>query len=346
MNEIVKQEKNELQKVAADIVKIDMNENIAFQVNQVIGNLLQCAQIDRNLQKIINPDMDYIVKIPNYIKEGLRTGKYDLLKKRETGELLASVMQTKDGKKSILANLTLAEGAVVDDKYLQNMSDGMFNMVLQQQYQQISYQLMEILEVVKRIEKNQLYEKTGAIKGAMHLLEDASKKKPEDRAIDIGNARQTLYTTICTIQDILQERVNGFEPVPGSKLMIRAKIFLGFRDYLEVKENEYNNIKTYFDYYILGIRLLAYADYLEGRDEKIAEEFSKCAMYLSGLDLSGIQSLENLYKEGRLSQEWFNRPQEYVDDVGQKFISICHREYDEIELKLSGKELLEVLPND
>lgn len=346
MNEIVKQEKNELQKVATDILKIKMDENNSHQANQLIGNLIQCAQIDRGLQQIINPDMDYIVKIPNYIKEGLRTGKYVLLKKRETGEYLASVMQTKDGKKSILANLTLTERTVVDEKYIQNMSDGMFNMVLQQQYQQISYQLTEVLEVINRIEKNQLYEKTGAIKGAMRLLEDASRKRPEERAIDIGNARQTLYTTICTIQDILQERVEGFEPVPESKFMIHVKFYSGLKDYQEMKENEYNNIKTFLDYYVLGIRLLAYADYLEGHDEKIPEEFSKCATYLTGLDLSGIKSLENFYTRGRLSLEWFNRPQEYVDDIGKNFIKICHRDYDGIEIKLSGKELLEVLPND
>ena len=343
MDEIVKQEKTERKE---QITKINADSNNSVAVNRLLTGFLQCVNIGENFVKAINPDTDYFVKIPNYIKEGLRTGKYNLLQKKETGELLASVMESKNGKKSFFANLTLEEGAVVNEKYIQNMSDGMFNLMMQQQLQQISMQLSEIEEIVKRLERSQKHDRVGLIKGAIMQLQNAEKNSLDNRALDISNARQSLYTAINAIGEEIKDRISTFEAVPHSKVQVYGKIILSFRDYVPKKETEYNEIKSYLDYYFLAYQALAYAALLEDRKDKVADEYEECRSFIEGLDLSKIQSLENLYIEKRLSREWFNRPKEYVEEQENKFLAYTELTFDAIEINIKGKDLLEVLSDD
>lgn len=333
-------------------IRISVDRNAGPYTLHLLSEFVKAADSAREIASQICPDKEYVINIPNYIRDGLTSEKYSFMQKSETGEFLATIMETNpEGKKKILTNLTLREDipAEVMPQHLRSLSEGLSNMALMQQYQQISRKLDMIQKRIDQIQNYQKFECFGKIIGARKMLWNASQDYGLDRTIAIGNAILSLNEAIGMLELVLKDKVDNFQSIPATEFGIWIKMLsLMSGDYSDDRDNDYNEIKEYILAYTCAHSLLACAYRLEDRPDKIKKVMNDCTGFLEDLADSNIRSIQNLYRRSldSFSEEWFRQPDTFVERHFNPCLVLEHCSFEKIEVSLTGKQLIEVLKND
>lgn len=345
-NEIVSSE-SETEELTASFVQVDLTALDKAKASGIIGEVVQSAQVVRNMAAVASPESIYVLNIPKDIKRGLDSGEYWFTKKVDTGEMLTSVSQEKNGRKQFFKNLTADERSLVDESALQNLSDGIYNIAIQQQMAAIAEELESVHEAVNRIENGQKDDRFGEIAGAEYNLRLALSASNRDRQISLTTAAiQTLSIGAGKIEKTLSRKVGDFEPIPKKELSIYWEMIKSPRSYKNKKDQEFNEVQDYFDFYEKTQQLLAVASLMIDEPDAMLEVFKSFEEYLGTLDLKNLKSISNLYPELDLSEEWFEKPQLYAANIKERYLEFADKQYDYISFEVSGAQLLEAVNDD
>lgn len=354
MREIILKKKNEIissesdaEELTASFVQVDLTVLDKAKANGIIGEIVQSAQVVRNMAAVVSPESVYVLNIPKDIKKGLDSGEYWFTKKVDTGEMLTSVSREKDGRKQFFKNLTADERSLVDESALQNLSDGIYNIAIQQQMAAIAEELENIHEAVGRIESGQKDDRFGEITGAEYNLRLALSASDRDRQISLTTAAiQTLSIGAGKIEKTLSRKVGDFEPIPEKDRSIYWKMIKSPQNYKDKKDREFDEVQDYFDFYEKAQQLLAVASLMIDEPEAMLEVFKSFEEYLGSLDLTNLKTIRNLYPELDLSEEWFERPRLHVASIKELYLEFADKQYDYISFEVSGAQLLEAVNDD
>ncbi|HEY5583087.1 MAG TPA: hypothetical protein VIK78_01180 [Ruminiclostridium sp.] len=352
MDELIIKKQDEISEAAGSerqikFVKLDLTETDKARVNSVLSEFVQCIQLGKNLKDTLVVEEKYILDIPKYIQKGLKSGKYWLNKKVDSGKMLASVSHKVGNRKEFLQNLTVKKERFTNDNALSGASDGMYRMVMQQQIVAMAMELQEVHNIVKKIEVGQTDDRFAEIDGAKLQLELASKAlKRENQIAYINGAMPLLTAGSEKIKKALMRKINEFEEIPASKLQIYKKMFFSPGNYKNKKDNEVDNINEYFCFFAMSQKLMACASLMLYEPEAMLEIFRHQEEFLDSMDAKKIRTICNLHPELDFSEEWYSDPSRFIEVIKNQYIEYANKKYDYISLEVTGNQLLEALGYD
>lgn len=347
MDELIFKEKDEISEATGSerqtkFVKLDLTEIDKARVNSVLSEILHSIQIGKNLKDILVVEEKYTLDIPKYIQKGLKSGKYWLTQKADSGKMLASVSHKVGNRKEFLQNLTVKRESLPKENALRGASDGLYRMVMQQKIAAMTMELQEVHNDVKRIEAGQTDDRFAEIDGAKLLLELASKSvKRENQIAYINGAMPLLTAGSEKIKKALVRKINEFEEIPASKLQIYKKMLFCTGNYKNKKDNEVDNINEYFCFFAMAQKLMACASLMLDEPEAMLEIFRHQKEFLDSMDVNKIRTICYLHPELDFSEEWYSDPHRFIEAMKNQYI-----EYDYISLEVNGNQLLEALGHD
>lgn len=344
-DEIVKQQ--EMESTPLKYIEVRLTDVDPDKAKNILAQALQHAEIAKDAIKALSKDNMYVLDIPNKIKKGLETGEFAFMQKKETGEKLAAIYEVVDGKKSLFANMTAKEVQIVNEKAVSDLSHGVQQLVLQRQMTVVLNKIEDVHKIVAQIEQGQKDDRFADIMAGYDQLRLAlctSDEEKQNRMID--NAIQTISSGLNKIKYALKRRLSDFKAVPNSNIGIYWKMLTSCKQYIEKKENEYDDIGEYFEYYETALKLLAYACIMQDEPKRVEEILRLHGEFIGSLDVSKLKTISKLHPEKSFDAEWYMNPQGYIDETRQEYIDIIEGNYDYMSIEATGAEMLEVLKNE
>ncbi len=321
-------------------VVIDTEKIPTDEVNKILRILGQAGNIGIKIKETINQDSDYILKIPQNIKEGLDKGIFWFNEKKDGGGILPDVWGlSEEGKKRVKERLTVEKRG----KDYSSLSDSLQNYATQQQIAQMAEDLKSVLEIVERIDAGMTANLFAEIEGACDSIEDAkTMEDPENRREILLQAASDLARGARKLEHQIKLRLERFDKIPEKKYQIIGKMVFGV-NYVKSVNKKADEIDNFFDYYERSMLLLAYAYLMLGEEKSMQRTFKRFSTTIHSLDLENYQSIQNLHPNLYLEDKWFKRQFDYGETMPEKVRKLDVRESDYLTLRISGSVLQEVL---
>lgn len=96
MDELIIKKKDETSEATCSecqikFIKLDLTEIDKARANSVLSEIVQSIQMGKDLKDTLVLEEKYVLEIPKYIQKGLKSGKYWLTQKADSGKMLASL---------------------------------------------------------------------------------------------------------------------------------------------------------------------------------------------------------------------------------------------------------------
>ena len=216
----------------------------------------------------------------------------------------------------------LSSSAASDLATLTALNDSLQHLAVQQQMAAFASELEEQHQAIRRIESGQKEDRFGEVIGARELLYMASRaEQEEDRVSFTRDAVRQLTLATGKLQAAIQARVQAFDAVPRNPLLMVWRMVSSPEDYAERKDREYNELKDYVDFLRTANSLKAAAYTMIGEPKLADEVFSLQSSFFGSLDLTAVQSIQNMYKETDLSGEWSFSPERALERDRKRLLS-------------------------
>ena len=355
MNEIIKiNQKNELSKNdnnnelalnRGETFEIDITKSDSFECAKIVGEVLSTTNSFSALKDVINPETNYIIDMPVEIRKGLESGKYWLTKKKK-GTLMAQVKHMVNGKTEILTNLDIKEDKIPSSQSLTNMTNIAYQQAMQQQLSNMQEKLGEIQVIVDEIEKGQKDDRIGEILGGkINLKTTLAMKNETNRNQQLNNIANNLFTSTGKMQKIIKRKIETYKKVPNTDLGIYLhQIFIS--NYKTKKDREFKDICELVKHYIELQNLLVYIYKVLNEDEAIEEIYKINSDFVENIDFNNLKTINNLYPEKEEFIEWYENPKLFLEDKKQEFITATNIENKNLAVKITGKQIMEVINNE
>lgn len=344
-NELIEKDNNKLDLNNADAFELDMTDDDSFECAKIVGEVLSATNSVSALTNVINPETNYIIDMPVEIRKGLESGKYWLTKKKK-GTLMAQVKHVVNGKTEILTNLDVKEDKMPSSQSLTNMTNVAYQQAMQQQLNQIQEKLGEIQVKVDEIEKSQKDDRIGEILGGKINLKAALAMEDEaNRNQQLNNIAHDLFISTGKMQKIIKRKIETYKKVPATDFGIYLhQVFIS--NYKSKKDKEFEDICELVNYYIESQNLLVYV-YKVLKEDKAIEEIYKTNMdFVKSIDFNNLKTINNLYPEKEEFIDWYENPELFLEDKKQKFIAATDIENKNLAVKMTGKQIMEVINNE
>ncbi len=339
--------------IKQEVVKIDssyeqLDENLSrmvldkyhVDVNNFLVQLFNTIEIERNVQKIINPTDDYIVKFtPELLK---RMEKHDVrfLRDRLTGELLPDLYDYTD--KGIGGKIRLEVKKNLSAQDIVNLNNAINNLIEQQRYENLVKEIHKLNIVIKRIERGQDFDRFAKVNaGRKHLL-DALKYNgtEEEKKNFVRDALAMLRQGKELIEITLLNKLNELDEVPKGKVRCLWKCF-SQPEYFDEQTKKYNDIQEYFEYYYKSIQSMAYAYTYLRQPQLIEGLLEDCRKVFEHKNLCYLSSIEYLYPDKNYDGMWYKNPKQHE----QKLLEVYKERDTDLYITIKGYEILEVFGN-
>lgn len=342
------EEKKEMVKVETFYERLDDEIDRAaaserkVKVDAFLGGLFTTLEVGRNLKKIINPDLDYVVKFSPELIKKMEEHDIQFLKDKLTGELLPDLYDYT--AKGIGGKVRLEIKGIPTGQDIANLSNALNNFVQQQRYEALVEEIQQLHIAAKRIERGQDNDRFAKVEaGRKHLIDAINYQgTEEERKKLIFDALAMLREGRELIEKTLLDKLNKLETVPEGKIKRLWKCF-SQPDYFGRQTYRYDDIQEYFQYYIKSIKPMAYVyTYLDQPVliESLLEDSRKVFEHPK---IKFLSTVEYLLPEEDFTGRWYKNPMQYE----QKLIS-SYRFGDENEdllISVNGSEILEVCAN-
>ena len=215
-----------------------------------------------------------------------------------------------------------SSSAASDLATLTALNDRLQHLAVQQQMAAFASELEEQHQAIRRIESGQKEDRFGEVIGARELLYMASRaEQEEDRVSFTRDAVRQLTLATGKLQAAIQARVQAFDAVPRNPLLMVWRMVSSPEDYAERKDREYNELKDYVDFLRTANSLKAAAYTMIGEPKLADEVFALQSSFFGSLDLTAVQSIQNMYKETDLSGEWSFSPERTLERDRKRLLS-------------------------
>ena len=312
-------------------------------VEDALNRILQYVNIADLISKV-KTGVEYIVQVPAEFQLGYDAGDYFMMEGKTSGKMWPTLMKIADsGKQEIVTPLPIKPHIAVQGNPIQELSVGCHNIYMQKQMQQLSATIQETLTVVKRIEKGQQTDRIGLMEsGKMQILLAISRRGQEGWERELADGRQSLSDARGQFLAAFRERVKEFEPISKYGIVRLAREFASTGSgYGDKKDDEYNELSTYFNLLLESTHLLAASYAVVGDSETAEHVYAMTLSDLKELDYSGVNTIKYLHKKSNFESFGESVP-EYIETECKECIETA-AEYDVIEIEVTGEKLLEVL---
>lgn len=313
-----------------------------FDIHSVLTHLTQYADMS-SVVASIKKGSRYVVQIPVEYRDDLKSGKKYMLKKKETGEMLATIMEKDSGGKSVFCkNCPIKEEAFYQGNPFRDFANGFVSMQIQRQIEALALQLEETYNAVLRIEAGQKADRIGQLNagrdGIIHALR---MKDDEGRKLAIISARRSLLEAQGKIAETLRQRIFEFKPVP-SKGLRRFIEHLKHSDCLDRCDDEYNAIQDYFDLYMQATELVAESYAICRETESVVSTWDACRQFIMSLDFSNVKTILYAHRTKTEDDLFYAGILPYIAE-NKKLCLESAKQCDYLEITFSGEEMLEGL---
>lgn len=325
------------------------NEKSYFEVNNVEKNIEALGLIDNFLQLMstkeivsnIEKSSEYVVQIPRKFKESFNSGEVFIAKNKKTGiEWPILMKKTNSGQYRFVADLPIKKREFIKSEVFRDFSINYHNIVIQQQLAEISQSIEETYQTVKFIEQGQQDDRIALIDaGREQVLLAMTLANEKDKKELLRFAVRDLTLGKEQIGKSLSRRLEEFTPIPNSELKIFLNVLKDV-EYLNKKDKEIEDIQECYSLYIEATKMLAAI--FEYFDEKTAvrQVFDQSLKFIRDISFEKLKSIEYSHKNVNFSDWFFNYPEKYIEIEKALFLEES-KNYDFIQIELSGKKLLE-----
>lgn len=313
-----------------------------FNAYAVIGHLAQYANL-ANIAGAIKKGTQYVVQVPTHLQAALDSGKYTMLHGKESGKTWATIVEKlPNGKNKFIDNCPIVEEAFYHGNPLQDASNSLANLQLQQQMAALAQLVGETYEAILRVESGQKADRIGQlIAGRDGIVHALKMKDPERREQQIVLARQSLLEAQGKIGEVLRQKVASFKGVPRLAAA-RFAMEVVHSGYLDKRDDEYDAIHEYYDLYMQATRLIAESFLICDETESAMSVFDSCKQFISSLDFSKIGTVLYAHRQMPKSDLFYHQ----AEKATEKERTLCleaAKPYDVIEITLDGADIMEVL---
>lgn len=313
--------------------------------NGIIAKLSQYVDLAQAVSHI-EKTKEYIVKIPLQHQAEFDEGKLFFNENKSKGILWPTLMEKgADGRNHFVGNLPIQEKEFICDNPMRDISNNMYNIALQNQLQDIIVQVEKTYKAVKKIEHGQMDDRKGHLNAGKERIilaltyDDEESKR---QAIELGI--NDLIIAKNQIGETLKRRATEFEPIPDSGIKQRIKVFKDI-DYLNDKDTEIQEIQQYYALYLEATKLISTALLIKGEKAAAKLQFENSERFIQAIPFDSLKTIEYSHRNKDLSDMFFYHPVEYIE-AEQEIILEQAKDYDCLQIEVTGEELLEVIKNE
>lgn len=349
-DELTKSEDVEL--VEGKII-IDKSGNKVLRIIKSMTDVDYMGALDRaaqyvnmaNISRTIEKGVEYVVQIPAKYQKQFEAGEYFINKNKTTGiEWPTLIRRAENGQYRFVADLPIKQQEYINGNPFQNMCNSYHNIVMQQQLAQIADTVAETYKTVKMIEVGQQDDRIALIESGKEQILLAMSIQDEEHKKDLlRSGAHDLLLGKEQIGKALVRRVEAFKALPDSSFSMFFTT-LTRPGYLSKKDDEVETIQECYSMYIEATKMLAATFAYTGETAAVEQTFKKSISFLKGIDFSTVKTIGFSHKDADLSNWFFNHPVEYIEVEKAPYLELA-KEYDYVQIEVSGDDLLEVIKN-
>lgn len=333
---------NEMVEVEITYESIDnaASEKKSKDVNGFLAKLFNVVQIGNDAKKIIDPNLDYSVKIPAKLLKKMGEHDVQFLKDKVTGEILPTLYDYTD--KGYGGQIRLEIRGQVTEHDITNLRNSMNNLIEQARYDNMIEEIQKVHAVAQRIEKGQDNNRFALVNAGRQLLLNAlSIKDDEQKKHDmIMAAIETLLMGCEQVQATLVSKMYELPVVP-EKSLPRAWFVLKNADNRGNAKTKYADVQEYFSYYCRALKSLAYAYTIMGEPQMSENLLISTKNVFEHKNIERLTMMEPLLLEGDYTKMWYKNPEKNELKLIESYKDLDNGN-DRI-ITVSGQQLLEVL---
>ena len=295
----------------------------------------------------IQTGIEYVVQVPAEYKADLASGALEMLHGQESGKTWATIVRKlESGKNEIVANCPIAEEMRVKGNPIQDMAGVYQNLYMQQKLNELSDQIKEVYEAVKRIEQGQTDDRIGILmSGRDDMI--LALKNPDDveRKQEIIEARSKISEAQHRIGQVFKSRIEDFASIHKNPVVHVLREIASIRtNYMTKRDEDFQRLQEYFELYLRATEYLA-SSYLAVNDITRADMvYQQARSFLLSINYERVQTLDYIYPKGSMADAFYHCTEQYIEDEQQ----LCLEEakpYDFIQITVNGDFLKEVVEN-
>ncbi|MCT2346571.1 hypothetical protein M4D71_20675 [Niallia taxi] len=323
----------------SQIIKNDQLKSTQNKVNDIVATFAGLVPATEQLKQIINPEKIYVAQFPKDILEKMKSGEYDLLHTK-SGDILSNIIDKTLPKNNIIHNVRLAELNPDMVNKVQNLSNNVMNMAVQQQLTMVLEELSEVKKLSASIKRGQELDRIGLVYSGKRQLENALEASRESRTILIQNAIQSLENGRTQIEYNLKESLNQIQDIPTSKFKILFKNLFNNAFYGEC-ENTYNDFQESFRAYLDASIYLAIA-YSQINSEKAMLKVFEPTKSLILESSPKMKLLSSIAVSGKIADDlmWYGNTEKIIKFIDNYSQNSLLNSSDFITMEIEGRKLI------
>ena len=281
-------------------------------INGFLEQLFNTVEIGRNAKRVINPDLDYVVKFTPELLRKMEEHDIQFLKDKLTGDLLPDLYDYT--AKGIGGKVRLQIKGSPTGQDLVNLSFATKGLIQQQRYEALVKEIHELHEAAKGDESD----KKALVFQALGMLREGREK----------------------IEKTLLDKMDALEPVPEGSIKRLWKCFHQ-PEYFDEQTGRYNDIQEYFQYYYMSMLPMAYAyTYLKQPHliEGLLEDSKKVFEHKN---IKCLSSVEYLLPGRTFEGMWYSNPKLHEQKLLEAYKAPSIDE--NVCIRVKGREIIEVI---
>ena len=315
---------------------INENGSKVLQINKSEPEVDYMGALDRaaqyvnmaNVANTIEKGVKYLVQVPVKNTKGA------------SAELASLLKLTENGKLKLVDQLPI--NPTEQGNPYQDICNSYHNIVMQQQLGQIAETVSETYETIKMMAVGQHDDRLALIESGKEQILLAMTIQDEEHKKDLlRSGAHDLLLGKEQVGKALARKVESFKALPEGKLSLILNT-LAKPDYLSKKDDEVEAIQDCYSMYVEATKMLATAYAYAGETGAVEQTFKKSVSFLKDIDFSAVKTIRISHKDADFSDWFFNHPAEYVEAEKKPCLEAA-KEYDYVQIEVSGEDLLEVL---
>ncbi len=309
------------------------------EVHSFLRSMCNVLEIGRNAKKVIDPELDYVVKFTPKLLEKMKENDIRFLKDKATGELLPDLYDYTE--KGIGGKVRLVVKGKPTSQDIANLNNAVNNLIEQQRYDNLVEEIRELQVIAKRIERGQDNDRFARVNaGRKHLIDALNYQgTEEDRKRMMFDALSMLREGRELVEKTLVDKLDTIEMVPDGTFR-RLWICFTRPDFFEEQTNKYDDILEYFFYYYNSIKPMAYAFTYLGQPHLASQLLDDCNKVFEHKNIGCLRSIEYLLPNRNYENMWYHETEKISSNLLDAYKTVDKEK--DVYVRISGKDLLEV----
>lgn len=199
--------------------------------------------------------------------------------------------------------------------------------------------MQKTYRAVERIEQGQLDDRIGLMMAGRDQILLAAGMDDAERSAEITAGRSSLLIAQQQLLKTYERRINEFDVIPARRID-RFKREFRHKGYLQEKDQEFKDLQKYYSLYLTATRFLAASYEICGLLVEAEKVFSLADEDLKSIDFTGVKTIQ--YLDPALIDPNLCHTADHIEAEQADLLKRA-REYDMLELRISGKKLLEAI---